>query len=197
MHSFFLFISCHPFILTEWLCYLQECSNQWHIFLAFQQFNNLVTNAISMYPFQRPIIPADDSVLSEVSQVGIFPACFVAVPQVPHNHIFSVWRFCEYCQVQLTLPERISVFASICASSCGRIGRENCWWYSFLPQGGKPLTVKSSGHILSNCLPKRALLLHCSQQKSTSFSARASELQNLVKKVESDGFGRNMSPCVS
>lgn len=110
--------------------------------------------------------------LSQASQVGIFPARFVAASQVPHSHIFSVWHSCKLTsRCGLLCQRRISSFACACALSCGRTGREDCQWYNLLPLGdAKPLAVKSNGHILSRLPAKerereRALLLHCSHGK--------------------------------
>lgn len=124
----------------------------------------------------------------------------MATPQVLHNHIFSVWSSCKLtARCSLLFQRRISLFASICALSCRRIGRENCWWYSFLPLGeAKSLTVKSSGHILNRLSAKeRAQLLYCSQQKASLFckSLRISRI-GLRKLKEVMVLGRNMSVYV-
>lgn len=127
--------------------------------------------------------------LSQASQVGIFPARFVAASQVPHSHIFSVWHSCKLTsRCGLLCQRRISSFACACALSCGRTGREDCQWYNLLPLGdAKPLAVKSNGHILSRLPAKeRERELCCCivpTEKGHAFFVKASELPDRVKEA--------------
>lgn len=125
--------------------------------------------------------------LSQASQVGIFPACFVAVSQVPHSHISSVWHPCKLTsRCGLLCQRRIGSFACTCALSCGRTGREDCQGYNLLPLGdAKPLAVKSNGHILSR-LPARERELCCCivpKEKGCVFFVKASEFPDRVREA--------------
>lgn len=96
----------------------------------------------------------------------------------------------------LVFQRRISLFVSVCALLCRRIGREKCWWYNFLPLGeAKPL--QSSGHILNRLPAKgRALLLHCSQQKANIFWKSLSISRIGLRKLkEVMVLGKILSKC--
>lgn len=105
------------------------------------------------------------------------------------THIFSA-------RCRLLFQRMISLLESICALSCRRIGRENCWWYNFLPPDeAKPL--QSSGHLFNRLPAKgRALLLYCSQQKANLFWKSLSISRIGVRKLkEVMVLGRNLSKC--
>lgn len=116
--------------------------------------------------------------------MGIFPACFVAIPQVPHNHIFSIWHSYKLAaRCSSLFQRRISLFASICALSCRRIGRESCWWYNSCPQVKPNLSLEVQWAYFEEAACQReGSVIALFPAKSKSFLPQ--NFQHWVKKVE-------------
>lgn len=136
---------------------------------------------------------------------GVFPSLLCSNPSGTSLKS-SVWSSCKLtARCCLLFQRRISLFASTCALSCRRIGRENYWWYNCLPSTPIPLVKPNLplcgpvGVFWIGCLRKRELCCYVVPSRSKSLFEEPQNFQTWVKEVEgSDGsWEKDVKVCIS